>query len=88
MKVKERILKEREAFRLWLAQCDAHLDGARAIYEWTRASCFVTGTVYDDRRVTVHVGWDSKGSYVWGGSKYRLAESHNRPQGTLVLELA
>jgi len=86
MKAKERIIKEREAFRLWLAQCDASLDGPRCTYEWVHDSCFVDGTTWDNRRVTVHVGWDIKGAYAWSGRKYRLAESHNRPLGTLVLE--
>lgn len=86
MTAKERIQKEREAYKMWAAQCDAHLDGAHCTYDWVSASCFVEGTVHDGRRVTVHVSWDKRGPYVWGGEKYRFAESYNRPLGTLVLE--
>lgn len=86
MKAKERILKEREAFRLWLAQCDAHIDGAKCTYEWSGQNLFVEGMAWDGRRVTVQVGWDSKGPYVWNGMRYRFCESLNRPLGSLVLE--
>ena len=81
--------KEREAVKMWRAQCDGLLDNENFEYEWTTSHCFVTGTVYDGRRVTVQVGWDSKGAYVWGGYKYRFCEAHdNREHGSLVLEKA
>lgn len=73
------------AAKLWHAQCDMG-DAPNLMFELTATGYFVTGTTYDDQRVTVQVGFDSVGAYVWNGRIFRHVLDSKRMQGTLVLD--
>jgi len=85
----KKLTKEQQetAIKMWRAGADSHADGENFEFELTETGhVFVTGTIYNGRRVTEQVGWDEKGPYVWNGDKYRFYDSERRPQGDLLLD--
>ncbi len=78
--------EKEDAIRLWRGQCDPHSDGENFEFEKMYGKVFITGTVWDGRRVTVQVGWDDIGPFAWNGDKYRWYPSEMRPAGQLVLQ--
>ena len=82
----ERKSREEAAIRLFRAKSDVEADPAWEFeHNYGKNTLFITGTIYDGRRLTEQIGFDERGPYLWSSGQWRYGADALRKDGRLVL---